>query len=303
VRASPSDTPEITDLIIAYDYETRERLPVRKAEVVERFLALGRADAAKLVAALPEEDGHFVNEAIDALMVRVHTELQRLHEEFHNGERIATVLKPLCETLRGHGRLRIADVGCGTGFAVRWLSMHGELGDDVALVGCDYNAALIAAAREVARQEGLRCRFEVENAFRLRERASIYLSMGVVHHFRGEELDDFFRAQLHDDTLAFVHFDIAPSWLTPLGAWIFHIARMREPIARHDGVLSALRAHPDEVLLASARRVATDFAVGLYATPRGLLPITRTIRPIIGVRRAHAAALRERLGPLLEGFP
>ncbi len=290
------DAPEITDLIVAFDPDTLERAPVRKADVVERFRALGRTRAARLVERLPERAGLLDGDAVDALMVRVHTELQRLHEEFHHGERIHAVLRPLLDTLRRTGKpLTIVDIGCGTGYAIRWLAARGGLGDDVALIGCDYNPALIDAARRAAAAEGLACRFEVASAFRLARPASIFLSMGVVHHFRGAALDDFFRAQADAGAEAFLHFDIAPTWLTPIGAWIFHIARMRDPIARHDGVWSALRAHPDEALLAAARR-SGGFAVGTYASPRGPLPVTRTVRPIVGVRAEHAAPLRERLG-------
>lgn len=287
------DAPEITDLIVACDPDTLERLPVNRGDVVDRFRALGRTRAARLVERLPARAGLLDDGAIDALLVDIHTELQRLHEEFHHGWRILALLRPLIAVLPRP--ISIVDIGCGTGYAIRWLASRGELGD-VELIGCDYNAALIGAARRAAAQEGLACRFEVANAFRLARPASIYLSMGVVHHFRGAALDDFFRAQVHADTQAYLHFDIAPTWLTPIGAWIFHMARMRHPIARHDGIWSALRAHPDEILL-SAARGAGGFAVGTYASPSGPLPLTRTVRPIVGVRPEHAAPLRERLGP------
>lgn len=277
--------PEITDLIVDYDPHTLARLPVCKADVVARFEKLGNATAARIVRNLPEVEGVLDPDAIDELFVRVHTELQRLHEEFLHGRRLLALLKPLVAALRRSSLeppYRFVDVGCGSGFSARWLAKRGGLGDDVELVGCDYNAALIAAARRAAEAEGLRCEFVVGNAFTLQQPATVYLSMGVVHHFRGADLERFFAAQASGRARGFIHYDIVRSWLAPIGAWIFHVARMREAISRHDGVLSALRAHGDHELLDSARRGAPDWRVALYRLPRGPLPILRTIRPVLG---------------------
>ncbi|MCA9630557.1 MAG: class I SAM-dependent methyltransferase [Myxococcales bacterium] len=298
--------PEITDLLIRYDPDTLERGRVRRDVVVDFFEQTGNRQAARIARKLPADSaGYYEEPEIDALFVEVHTELQRLHEEFLHGERLLNLLRPLVEALVASGvdALRVVDVGCGTGFVVRWLAACAGFDEGVSLTGCDYNRALIEAANEAKRAEGLRCDFVIGNAFRLREPAHIYLSMGVVHHFRGPDLEAFFEQQCGRETLAFIHFDIAPTWLAPLGAWLFHVARMRTAIARHDGVLSALRAHSDETLLGAARRAARGHAApghqletALYAVPSRWLPITRIVRPVVGIRTEYKDAWMDRMG-------
>lgn len=297
------DAPEISDLLVDYDPDTLARLPVRRSAVVERLRAAGRPGAARLAARLPAQDDLLDEAAVDALLLRVHAELQRLSEEFDQGERVRFVLAPLLDALRAAGAprpLRVVDVGCGLGYVVRWLAARGALGADVELVGCDYNRALIEAARAAASDEGLPCRFHVANAFTLREPATVFLSTGVVHHFRGDALVSFFREQARAGALAFIHFDIKPSHLSPLGAWIFHQARMREPLSRHDGVLSALRAHTGDALLAAARAGAEGLSSALFDGHIGPFPVLRIMHAVIGLRpdlRARFVDQLEQLGP------
>lgn len=220
-------------MIVDYDPVTLTRRDVSRAEVAARFRGWNNAQAAAVVEAIPARaDGSLDPHAVDDLLLRVHTELQRLNEEFQQGRRVLALLRPLLDTLRATGAprpLRVVDVGCGLGFVVRWLAAHGQLGDDVELLGCDMNRALIEAASEVARHERLPCAFRLANAFALEQPATVFLSTGVVHHFRGEGLLRFFQGQAGPATRAFLHWDIAPTWLAPLGSWIFHVARMREP--------------------------------------------------------------------------
>ena len=237
---------EISDLITDTDPAGGARLPVSRAAVVRRLVENGDRRAARIVAALPVgPDGVLDPVAVDRLMVGVHTELQRLSEELRIGERLAHVLGPLFTAIRasGHaGPLRLVDVGCGLGYLVRWLAATGALGPDVELVGVDLDAALVNEADRLARVEGLACRFVHGNAFDLPEAATVFVSTGVLHHFRGPALAEFFRAQAASPALAFCHYDIAATRLAPIGAWVFHRARMRHPLGRHDGVASALRA-------------------------------------------------------------
>ena len=86
--------------------------------------------------------------------------------------------------------IRIVDIGCGTGFVIRWLSANGSLGDDVELMGVDFNVALLNEAQRLATIENLRCKFAVANAFRLAEPATIFISTGILHHFRDDILDE-----------------------------------------------------------------------------------------------------------------
>lgn len=291
------DVPEISDLIVAYDPETLERLPVLQGEVVARFEAMGRGQAASIVRAMPARDGVLDPHAVDDVLLRSHRELQRLSEEFCQGARVRELLRPTIELLRTRGvsPIRIVDVGCGIGYVVRWLVARGGLGDDVQLVGCDYNRALVAEARRLARLESLRCEWVVGNAFTLDEPGHVFISTGVLHHFRGDGLVAFFREQANG-AQAFFHFDIDPSWLAPLGSWLFHRARMRVPLARHDGVLSAIRAHPAPVLLDAASRGAPEFRVAMYRVPDPRVPIVRVLRPVVGVRRELWAGWRAALG-------
>ncbi|MFD7448636.1 class I SAM-dependent methyltransferase [Kitasatospora sp. NPDC059827] len=290
---------EISDLITAVDPRDGRRLPVRRDDVVRQLRESGDGRAARIVAGLPtDRDGALDPDAVDRLLISVHTELQQLSEELRIGERLVHVLGPLFTAIRTAtgqpGPYRLVDIGCGLGYLVRWLAATDALGPDVELVGVDLNAALVGEADRLARAEGLDCRFVHGNAFELPEAATVYVSTGVLHHFRGPALTEFFRAQAASPALAFCHFDIASTRLAPVGAWIFHLARMRHPLGRHDGVVSALRAHSDELLL---RAASAPGMRALVYEPRGLSnPFCTTLRPVIGVRPPLEAPLRRTLG-------
>ncbi|MFI1172727.1 class I SAM-dependent methyltransferase [Streptomyces melanogenes] len=289
---------EISDLITAVDPQSGHRLPVSRAEVIRLLDEAGDARAARIVAGLPtDRDGLLDPDAVDRLLVSVHAELQRLSEELRIGERLVHLLGPLFQAIRatsGPGRYRLVDVGCGLGYAVRWLAATNALGPDVELVGVDLDAALVTEAGRLARAEGLDCHFIHGNAFDLPQAATVYISTGVLHHFRGPALSEFFRSQAASPAQAFCHFDIAATRLAPVGAWIFHLARMRHPLGRHDGVASARRAHSDETLL---RAAAVPGITPLLYEPRGAAnPFCTTLRPIIGVRPHLEDPFRRSLG-------
>ncbi|MEM9073528.1 MAG: class I SAM-dependent methyltransferase [Myxococcota bacterium] len=278
------DRPEISDLIVDYDAQTLQRKPVARDDVVERLRDTGQQRAARIVEGMPHTDGVLNSDDVDRTLLRAHRELQRLHEEFQQPRRILELLRPTLKVLRErHDTVRIVDVGCGMGYVVRWLASRGELGQGIELVGCDYNAALIHEASRLTQVEGIDCKFVLGNAFTLDQPAHVYMSTGVIHHFRDEGLRTFFREQCaNPSTAVFFHFDIDPSWLAPLGAWLFHRARMREPLARNDGVLSALRAHSSQTLLEAAAH--PGFQTRLFRVAPRALPITRVLRPVVGVR-------------------
>ena len=281
------DAPEISDLIVDFNPKTLARLPVDKRAVVERFSGLGNRKAAAIVSSLPAKNGILIPEAIDQLLVKVHCEMQRLSEEFQHGRRLAELLRSLLVALRNQFAerpIRIVDIGCGTGYAIRWLAMHGRLGDDVELIGADYNAALVREAERLARLENLRCQFVNASAFRLREPSHVFVSTGVIHHFRGEALMRLFAEHERAQARAFLHFDFQPSPLAPLGSWFFHIVRMRTPLARHDGTFSAVRAHPAETLLQAARCGAPGFLSGIYGSRIWNLPLPRVFHTVVGIR-------------------
>ncbi len=295
------DRPEISDLVIAFEPATLERLPVPRDEVLATLERHGMSAAARLVARWPHPEGVLDARFVDAVLLRAHLELQRLSEEFRQGERMRSLLVPLLDTLRRErvpGPYRVVDVGCGLGYVIRWLAAHGGLGDDTRLIGCDYNAPFISFATRLAAEEGLRCEFAVANAFQLSEPATIFTSTGVIHHFRRESLDRFLGEQGASGASAFLHFDTKPTYLAPIGSWIFHRARMREPLALHDGVLSAVRAHSPDTLAAAARRTCPEFAVGVHDGARELVPVLKVMLALVGVRRELRGAYLERLGPL-----
>ncbi|NPC70355.1 methyltransferase domain-containing protein [Corallococcus exiguus] len=295
----PSDLLEISDLIVDYDVATLQPRPVSRSGVVARLMANGQRSAARFVQRLPASNDTLDFEACGLALLRSHIELQRLSEEFLQADRIRCVLLPLLQALRDSGvkpPLRIVDVGCGLGYAVRSLAAHGRLGRDVEIIGCDMNVTLIESARRLAEEESLSCELRVANAFQLEQPGHIYISTGVLHHFRGNDLNAFFAGQRQGH--AFVHYDIQHSVLSPWGSWMFHQARMREPLARHDGVVSARRAHPTETLL-SAARSATGFTCASLDGARNLLgAMLRPMTATVGTRAELWEPLQRHLGPL-----
>ncbi|MFI7540745.1 class I SAM-dependent methyltransferase [Actinoplanes sp. NPDC049599] len=238
---------ELTDLLWAADPVSGERLPVRREAVIAQLEKGGQRRAARLARKLPARDGVLVAGEIDALQIRVHCELQRLGEELQLPRRVAEWVLRFRQS-RGSEPIRVVDVGCGLGYVVRWLAAYGVLGPGVELVGVDLNRALVERAGELAAAEGLRCRFVAGDALAPGVagddgRATVVISSGLLHHLPATALPGFFAAQRALEVAAFAHWDIDPGPWTTLGAWVFHRARMREPVSRHDGVLSARRAH------------------------------------------------------------
>jgi len=281
---------EITDLLWSIDADGTP-LAVSKSDVLNRLRALGQRRAARIVSAMPDAHGILDPAYVDALGFRVHCELQRLGEELQIAKRIAALLSPIVKMARLHNNapVRIIDVGCGLGFVVRALAASRALGPDVELVGVDLNPLLIAEATRLAEREGLACRFEQGDAFKPESSISdgarrIVISSGFVHHLPESGLAEFFAAQARLGVAAFAHWDVAPCLWSTLGAWVFHYARMREPVSRHDGVLSARRAHSASMLQEAAQIGAPGYDIrvleGSFWHPRAL----DVLRPIVGIR-------------------
>ena len=294
---------EISDLIVAWDPATRAREQIAVADVVGRLRAVGNHRAARIVERMPASGGVLEPASVDRLLVRVHTELQRLGEELHMVPRFIEILRPMLDAARaaGSGRLRVVDIGCGIGHVIRALAASRALGADVELLGVDLNPTLIAEASRLAADEGLRCDFMCADAFALVEDATVYISSGVLHHFPADALSAFFQAQDRPGTAGFVHYDIAATRLAPIGAWVFHRARMREPLGRHDGVASARRAHGDRTLLSAAGQVA-GMDVFLLEPIRHTNPFCAGMRPVLGIRPELTAGLRHALGRRARGL-
>jgi SAM-dependent methyltransferase len=281
---------EITDLLWSVDADGRP-VAVPKVDVLDRLRALGQRRAARIVSAIPAADGILDPGYVDALGLRVHCELQRLSEELQLARRVASVLSPIVEVLRRRaiGRVRVVDVGCGLGFVVRAMAASSALGRDVELVGVDLNSALVAAAGRLAEREGLACRFEQGDAFKpdvaIQDGGRcIVISSGFLHHLPESGLAEFFAAQARLAVAAFAHWDIAPCPWSTLGAWVFHYARMREPVSRHDGVLSARRAYPAAQLHDAAQIGAPGYDIQVLEGSRWHPRALDVLRPIVGTR-------------------
>jgi SAM-dependent methyltransferase len=290
-------SPELSDLIVEYDPSTLERRDVRRQAVLAR-LAEARAPwpARRVARGLPVRGDVLDPDAMDGSLVRAHLELQRLHEEFRIGTMVRDLLRPMIDFARRHTgerRIRIVDLGCGLGFMLRWLAARGDLGRDVELIGADYNRALLAAAQRLADEEGLACRFVAASAFALREPAHIVLSTGVLHHFRGDDLAAVFTQHERSTVAGFVHIDVRPSLVAPIGSWVFHQARMREPLARFDGVQSTVRAHRADTLRDAVARGAPSFALGMLDARPGIRGLLRIFQAAIGMRTREPRCLRE----------
>ena len=291
--------PEISDAIVSFDPFTLQRKPVKKADVLDQFRELRNHEAVRIVDQIPERDGVLDPAAVDKILITSHCEMQRMSEEFQHGKRVAELLKPILNALRDGGvnnPIRIVDIGCGTGFVIRWLAASGSLGDDVQLMGVDFNVALLNEAQRLATIENLRCKFEVANAFRLDEPATIFISTGILHHFRDEGLSYLLQQHCRAETCAFVHFDFHSSPMAPLGSWLFHAVRMREPLARHDGVLSAVRAHKSRYLLDVTRSAAPEFVSAIYGTRLWRMPIPRVFHSLVGIRPKYREAFLRNMG-------
>lgn len=292
--------PEITDLIVQHDPRTLERLHVRKQAVLEVFSQFHNRKALRAVRPLPENAGILDDREIDILLLSVHWEMQRLAEEFYHGHRVWELLQPVIASVRQagiHETLRIVDVGCGIGYTMRWLAAKIPLAKyDIELIGMDLNSTLITEANRLGSAESLPCRFLHGDAFSPENSSHILLSTGVIHHFRGQALLEFLRQHDRPETQAFLHFDFQPSFLAPFGSTFFHYLRMRTAIARHDGVLSALRAHDARTLTEAARASAPGFASGIYGAKIWNTPAPRVFHTLVGLRHKLVPDLRRQLG-------
>jgi SAM-dependent methyltransferase len=295
-----SAQPEITDLIIQHDPCTYQRLPVRKQELLDVFSRFRNRKALRAVLALPEKDGVLDDREIDLLFLRVHWEMQRLAEEFYHGQRVWELLRCVIASIRQAGvreMLRIADVGCGIGYTTRWLAAHAPLADyNIELLGMDLNSTLIREANRLSAAEHLPCRFLHCDAFSREHTSHIFLSTGVIHHFRGDALVEFLRRHEQPETQAFLHYDFQPWFLAPFGSWFFHQLRMRTSIARHDGVLSAARAYNGRELTEAARTAAPRFASGIYGAKIWNTPAPRVFHTLVGLRHHLIPEVRRQLG-------
>ena len=299
--------PEISDLVVQHDPKTLQRLPVNKPEILKIFERFQNKKALRAIERIPAKEGFLDPAAVDRLMLTVHWEMQRLAEEFYHGHRVLKLLRATIAAMRssGHtGPIRIVDVGCGIGYTIRWLAARSMLHkEDVELTGVDLNSTLVNEANRLATQEALPCRFFHGNAFSADLRGHIYISTGVLHHFRGDSLIAFLRQHGNETTQAFVHYDFQPWALAPFGSWFFHVIRMRTALARHDGVLSTARAHNAHTLVSAARAAVPELTAGIYGAKIWNTPAPRVFHALVGFRPALVPQLKQSLGRMLGELP
>ena len=292
--------PEITDLIVEHDPRTLERVKVRKQDVLDTFSRFSNRPALRAVEQLPERGGFLDEKELDRHLLKVHWEMQRLAEEFYHGHRVWELLRVVITSIREAGvreTIRIVDVGCGIGYVIRWMAANIPLDNyRIELAGMDLNSTLINEANRLAGMERLPCRFLQGDAFSREHSGHIFTSTGVIHHFRGQGLPQFLGRHEQPETQAFLHFDFQPWLLAPVGAWFFHVLRMRTAVARHDGVLSAARAHDGRTLTEAAREGLPEFASGIYGAKIWNTPAPRVFHTLIGLRRPLVAEFRRQLG-------
>ena len=280
---SIANRQEISDLIVQFDLQSLERKAVKRDDALK---ACSSWYASSVIASIKHKDGVLCEEDVDRLILSAHSELQRLWEEFFHAQRVANILTSLVTALRTVGinkRLRLVDIGCGIGYVLRWIAAHDILKDDIFLVGVDFNKALIEQARKLAQSENLDVQFYVANAFDLDEPADLFISSGVLHHIQREQLPTFFEQQAQCEPLGFAHFDPQYSWATPVGSFLFHFSRMRTPLARYDGWLSAVRAHPALVLNRAAKNQIKSLDLFRYNPPISWFPLLRTMTGLVGI--------------------
>ena len=290
-------------MIVQYDAKNLARLPVSKAETLRVFEGFLNKKAVRVIEKIPSSNGLFDRAAVDRLMLTVHWEMQRLAEEFYHGNRVLRILRATIDTLRATGfpaPIRIVDVGCGIGYTIRWLAAHTTLPkENVELTGVDLNAALVNEANRLARAESLPCSFFHGDAFSNNLAGQIYISTGVVHHFRGDDLTALLRRHDTETTQAFIHYDFQPWTLAPFGSWFFHVIRMRTPLARHDGVLSAARAHTAQTLVSAARAGVSNLVTGIYGAKIWNTPAPRVFHALVGFRPNLVPRIKANLGGML----
>lgn len=260
------DWLELSDRIVAFDPVTLRRRPVARAEVLADLDRIGDRRGRRIVEAIPACGEHLDPEAVDAELIACHYEIQRLALELGQGPRMARLVSHALSAVRSvhpETPLRVVDVGCGIGYVLRWMAAHRHvLPAGTELVGADFNPALIGEARRLAELEGLDVEFVVADAFAMEQPATVFMSSGVLHHV--PDLAGFLGQQAAASVC--IHADFQPSVLAPLGAWLLHAARMQRPLARYDGVLSAVRARTGAELRQAAKEGLPDWHHHLQGT-------------------------------------
>jgi 2-polyprenyl-3-methyl-5-hydroxy-6-metoxy-1,4-benzoquinol methylase len=189
-------------------------------------------------------------EIMDDLECSGHVLEQTLRElEFINkwlgGNRITiNAIAELCRQSRTHD-ITIADLGCGGGEMLRTIHAWGKKNNlALNLIGLDANPNVIAFARKnVTGYPNIH--FENLDIFSSEFRARKYdIVLGTLffHHFRDEQLTEFFRQLKNQVTLGFIINDIHRHWLAYHSIKTLTQIFSRSAMVKFDAPLSVLRA-------------------------------------------------------------
>lgn len=142
-------------------------------------------------------------------------------------------------------RLRIADVGCGSGDMLKRIRrMLDRRKMEAALTGFDANHNVVKYA--IAHTPGT-CRINYEavnifsEEFRVRK-FDIVTGTLFFHHFTNEQLTQFFKGLSDQVSLAIVINDIHRHWFSYYAIKILTRMFSRSPMVKHDAPVSVLRA-------------------------------------------------------------
>jgi SAM-dependent methyltransferase len=160
-------------------------------------------------------------------------------------------LGPLRARLAGRKRVRILDVGAGSGAMARAFAAEARRrGVRPRIVAADLHPAVCRVARETAAGESA-LRVVRADARRLPfADGSFDFSVGslFLHHFRGEELRSILGEMRRVAGEGVVVADLERSRPAYWGVWLASRLLTRSPVTRHDGPLSVRRAFRREDL-------------------------------------------------------
>ena len=172
---------------------------------------------------------------------------------------------------RGPGRRpTILDVGCGSGdIALAVAARLRRDGHTPRIICADLHRPILTAARRHI-GAALPCDYLCADGLRLPlpgRAVDLVLCSATLHHFPQAEATRLLGELGRVARGAVLVSDLARGWLTYLGACALTAIATRNPVTRHDGVVSALRAYTAREVRALAREAGLRDAI-----VRGQLP-------------------------------